>query len=175
MRVAGRFRVVCSKDRFFSSHAPGTWSHRKKEPGLLDLRVFPREPGSLPLLLVTTSRKTGGAVARNKFRRRVRMAFLAVLRDAPCPVADGFLLWIRPSPGDPCACKAGVGDIQAQIRASLEGFPSAYLQHRRRQPQGSPGRGPGAGRSGAGCRTKPTPAAPVADGRSVGAGQWGAT
>ena len=62
----------------------------------LDARIW-RHAGASPLLLVNAPRKSGGAVQRNRFRRRVRMALLALLREEKA--AGPFVLWVRPARG----------------------------------------------------------------------------
>jgi len=85
----------------------------------LDIMVFRRSEVGKPLLLVSAPRKTGGAVERNKFRRRVRMALLAVLRKRSVSSEYGFTLWVRPAKGNPCGCRLCYRDIEKQIEASL--------------------------------------------------------
>jgi len=122
MQVAGRFRAVRRGDCVFSGSGPQRLSPKG---GSLDIMVFHRGPqGSrqVPLLLVGASRRTGGAVERNKFRRRVRMAFLAVLRKGEALPHSGFALWVRPAKGATgcrLGCRIGYKEIAGQIEASL--------------------------------------------------------
>ena len=63
----------------------------------LDVRRFPlaiEPPG--PRLLVSAPRRAGSAVERNRFRRRVRAAFLSLLRDGRA-MDPGQVVWVRPS------------------------------------------------------------------------------
>jgi len=69
-----------------------------------------------PMLLVTSPRKTGGAVQRNRFRRRVRMAFLAQaspLQDHP------WVVWVRPSRTAPPLDTISLWDIESQLQLAL--------------------------------------------------------
>ncbi|HJU83947.1 MAG TPA: ribonuclease P protein component [Holophagaceae bacterium] len=84
--------------------------------GSLDLRAWRLEGQAQPLLLVSAPKKSGSAVARNRFKRRVRAAFLAELRrqDPGSP----FVLWVRPARGG--ACSHTYRDIEAQVRRALD-------------------------------------------------------
>jgi RNase P protein component len=117
--VAGRFRAVRRGDRVFSGDGPQRLSPRG---GCLDVMVFRRGGGGPPLLLVGAPRRAGGAVERNRFRRRVRMAFLAALRKPGAPFRDalgGSVLWVRPAKGGQGGCRAPYLDIERQIESSL--------------------------------------------------------
>jgi ribonuclease P protein component len=92
--------------------------------GSLDVMAFRHIRGTTPLLLVAASRRTGGAVARNRFRRRVRMALLAVLRKRDGR-DGGFAIWVRPAKGSPLGCRLDYPDIERQLEASLD-----RLEHR---------------------------------------------
>jgi ribonuclease P protein component len=116
MMVAGRFRAVRRRDRVFSGDRARTLSPKG---GGLDVMVFRRGGGGPPLLLVASPRRTGGAVERNRFRRRVRMAFLAVLRKMCAPLPGGAVIWVRPAKGAPGGCRAGYREIERQIESSL--------------------------------------------------------
>ncbi|HTL99440.1 MAG TPA: ribonuclease P protein component [Holophagaceae bacterium] len=63
----------------------------------LDVRIFPgpAEPPA-PRLLVNAPRRAGSAVKRNRFRRRVRMAFLKLIREEAFQVGPGQIVWVRP-------------------------------------------------------------------------------
>jgi ribonuclease P protein component len=68
------------------------------------------------MLLVTSPRKTGGAVQRNRFRRRVRMAFLARVN----PLQDqSWVVWVRPSRTAPPIDTITFQDIESQLRLAL--------------------------------------------------------
>ncbi|MCL1894048.1 MAG: ribonuclease P protein component [Holophagaceae bacterium] len=117
MRVAGRFRVVRRGDSVFADGYP---KHLSARGNSLDIRCFPWEKCELPLLLVSASKKTGSAVERNKFRRRARMAFLAVLRNNPHISANSFVFWVRPARENPTGCRVEYNDIENQIESSLK-------------------------------------------------------
>ena len=98
--VGGRFRTARRMDHVVPERPPRPLSGM--EHGL-DVRIWKLAMADQPLLLATTPRKTGSAVERNGFRRRARMAWLAVL-GSPRPNTgtsqDGFpLVWIRPAKG----------------------------------------------------------------------------
>jgi len=116
MQIAGCFRVVNHKDRVISQRHPPTLSARGAS---LDVRLISLNEGRTPLLLVSASRKTGAAVTRNQFRRRVRMAFLAVLRETPALLDAKFVLWVRPARGNSSGCQIEYQDIEMQIKSSL--------------------------------------------------------
>ena len=71
------------------------------------------------MLLVNASRKQGRAVQRNRFRRRVRMAFLKVLREAPGPDDLRYVVWVRPARGAPKGCPFSFHEIESQLRLAL--------------------------------------------------------
>jgi ribonuclease P protein component len=74
------------------------------------------------MLLVTSPRKTGPAVQRNRFRRQVRMAFLAGLG----PLLDGssWVVWIRPGRAAPPLDKITFQEIENQLRLALRRLPA---------------------------------------------------
>jgi hypothetical protein len=86
------------------------------------------------MLLVNASRKQGRAVQRNRFRRRVRMAFLKILRDgsggagleaASGPVPENAsekgccVVWVRPSRTAAKGCPFLFHEIESQLRLAL--------------------------------------------------------
>ena len=85
----------------------------------MDIRVWRWAPGVEPMLLVNASRKQGRAVQRNRFRRRVRMAFLAILREQPS--LEGFhgVVWVRPARSAPRGCPFTFHEILGQLRLAL--------------------------------------------------------
>ncbi|MBI4912669.1 MAG: ribonuclease P protein component [Acidobacteria bacterium] len=93
MRFRGCFRVVRRSDRAVPVPAP------RPRPACapLDVRVW--ASGGEPLLLVNASRRQGGAVQRNRFRRRVRMAFLALVREGLPGGTRLGVVWVRPAQG----------------------------------------------------------------------------
>ena len=90
----------------------------------LDIRIWSGPSDALPLLLVNASRKQGQAVMRNRFRRRVRMAFLAVLRSAPGLTPFGAVVWVRPARGAKAGCDIPYAEIEAQLRLALSRWTS---------------------------------------------------
>lgn len=121
MEVGGRFRAVRRQDRAVPERPPRPLS----DPGSrLDIRIWASPRADQPLLLATTPRKCGTAVERNAFRRRARMAWLAVMLGSNSPERPerGFpLAWIRPAKG------ASVRDIpyaelEGQLRLAFSRF-----------------------------------------------------
>ena len=74
------------------------------------------------MLLVTSPRKTGPAVQRNRFRRQVRMAFLAGLE----PLLDGssWVVWVRPGRTAPPLASITFQEIENQLRLALCRLPA---------------------------------------------------
>jgi ribonuclease P protein component len=116
MKVAGRYRVVQRQDHAVPSVAPRPLLG-KEQP--LDIRVWRWAPGVEPMLLVNASRKQGRAVQRNRFRRRVRMAFLKVLREEPSLEGFSCVVWVRPARGAPRGCPFAFHEIEGQLRLAL--------------------------------------------------------
>ncbi len=83
------------------------------------MRIWSGSDGSLPLLLVNASRKQGRAVVRNRFRRRVRMAFLEILRSDPSLAPFGGIVWVRPPRGARSGCDLPYADIADQLTLAL--------------------------------------------------------
>lgn len=74
------------------------------------------------MLLVTSPRKTGGAVQRNRFRRRVRMAFLngvGPLLNRP------WVVWVRLGRTAPPMDTISFQDIESQLRLALQRLPAS--------------------------------------------------
>jgi len=71
------------------------------------------------MLLVTSPRKTGGAVQRNRFRRRVRMAFLARAKSLQ---GQSWVVWVRPSRTSPPLDSISFQDIDSQLQLALRRF-----------------------------------------------------
>jgi ribonuclease P protein component len=68
------------------------------------------------MLLVTSPRKSGGAVQRNRFRRRVRMAFLM----QECPTGNpAWVVWVRPGRAAPPIGTISFQDIESQLQLAL--------------------------------------------------------
>nr|WP_320133006.1 ribonuclease P protein component [uncultured Holophaga sp.] len=112
--MAGRYRVVRHRDHAVPQDLPRPVSGKGQ---LLDIRVW-SFPAELPLLLVSASRKQGRAVRRNQFRRRVRMAFLKVLRECPGLALPG-VVWVRPSRAVPRDRLPQFHEIEGQLRLAL--------------------------------------------------------
>ena len=118
MIYQGRFRTVRHKDHAVPAPPPrpllgqGSW---------LDIRAWCRMDASGPRLLVTTPRKTGGAVQRNRFRRRVRMAFLAEVNPLQ---GHAWVVWVRPSRTAPSLDSISFQDIESQLRLALRRLPA---------------------------------------------------
>lgn len=84
----------------------------------LDVRRFagpPEPPG--PRLLVNAPRRAGSAVQRNRFRRRVRMAFLRLLREERLRLAPEAIIWVRPSAGCDLAYDTLLDHLRRALRA----------------------------------------------------------
>ena len=86
---------------------------------LLDIRVWRWASGVEPMLLVNASRKQGRAVQRNRFRRRVRMAFLKILREQPSFEGFQCVVWVRPARSAPRGCPFSFQEIEGQLRLAL--------------------------------------------------------
>ncbi len=116
MIYKGRFRTVRHKDHAVpappprSLLGPASW---------LDIRAWRRLETDGPMLLVTSPRKTGGAVQRNRFRRRVRMAFLARVNPL---LAQSWVVWVRPNRTAPPLDTISFQDIESQLRLALRRF-----------------------------------------------------
>ena len=117
MIFKGRFRTVRQGD-----HAVPTPPPRPLlgHDAYLDIRAWRRPAGSEPLLLVTSPRKTGPAVRRNRFRRQVRMAFLTLSgRLAGQP----WVVWVRPARTAPPLDRLTFRDIEGQLELALRRLP----------------------------------------------------
>jgi ribonuclease P protein component len=109
----GRFRTVRHSDHAVPSALPRPLLGPE---ALLDIRIWRREGRELPLLLVTTPRKSGPAVRRNQFRRRARMAFLG---QADPSLLASWVVWIRPLRKGPRIDRLTLQDIEGQLRLAL--------------------------------------------------------
>lgn len=116
MRVAGRYRVVRRQDHAVPEVAPRPLLGRDQP---LDIRAWRLAGGVEPLLLVNASRKQGRAVQRNRFRRRVRMAFLQVLREQPSLGGGLGVVWVRPARSAAKGCPFTFQEIVGQLRLAL--------------------------------------------------------
>jgi len=91
---------------------------------VLDVRAW-RVPSpaatllSLPSLLVHAPRRTGMAVERNRFKRRTRMALLALLRANQALDLSSWVIWVRPNKGSSLGCRVDYAAIESQLRLAL--------------------------------------------------------
>lgn len=119
MRVAGRYRTVCRNDHAVPENPPRPLTGRDAS---LDIRIW-LAPGT-PLLLVNASRKQGHAVQRNRFRRRVRMAFLNLLKADPRLADFVGVVWVRPARGSAKKCMITYQEIEGQLRLAFSRWES---------------------------------------------------
>ena len=113
MIYKGRFRTVRHQDHAVPAPLPRPLLGLSSR---LDIRAWSRLDTTRPMLLVTSPRRTGGAVQRNRFRRRVRMAFLAqvnALQDR------AWVVWVRPSRTAPPLDTISFQDIESQLQLAL--------------------------------------------------------
>jgi ribonuclease P protein component len=114
MIFKGRFRTVRHKDHAVPVPPPRPMLGRAS---FLDIRIWEHALAGGPLLLVTSPRKTGPAVQRNRFRRQVRMAFLATMEP---PLLDRpWVVWVRPGRTAPPLDTIRFQDIETQLRLAL--------------------------------------------------------
>ena len=116
MQVAGRYRVVQRQDHAVPSSVPRPLLGRDQA---LDVRVWRWAIGPEPRLLVNASRKQGRAVQRNRFRRRVRMAFLKILRETSVLEGQRCVVWVRPARSAAKGCPFTFQEIESQLRLAL--------------------------------------------------------
>ena len=113
----GRFRTVRHKDHAVPAPLPRPLLGPSAS---LDIRAWVHPSAEGPLLLVTSPRKTGGAVQRNRFRRRVRMAFLA---GVDALAGRPWVVWVRPGRTAPTLDTICAQDIQHQLSLALMRLP----------------------------------------------------
>jgi RNase P protein component len=116
VRVAGRYRVVQRRDHAVPETPPRPLTSRESP---LDVRIWFGHDGSIPLLLVNATRKQGSAVYRNRFRRRVRMAFLQILRSDPQFTPFSGVVWVSPARGGKMGRDIPYADIADQLMLAL--------------------------------------------------------
>jgi len=114
----GRFRTVRHKDHAVPTPLPRPLLG---QASWLDVRAWRRASAEGPLLLVTSPRKTGGAVQRNRFRRQVRMAFLAAVEPL---LNHPWVVWVRPGRTAPPLDTIRFQDIESQLRLALRRLPA---------------------------------------------------
>lgn len=113
MIFKGRFRTVRHKDHVVPAPLPRPLLGPSS---CLDIRAWSRPESSGPLLLVTSPKKTGRAVLRNRFRRQVRMAFLAGVEPLR---GRTWVVWVRPSRMAPPLDSISFQDIETQLQLAL--------------------------------------------------------
>ncbi len=113
MIFKGRFRTVRHKDHVVPAPLPRPLLGHSS---CLDIRAWPRPESSGPLLLVTSPKKTGRAVLRNRFRRQVRMAFLAGVEPL---LGRTWVVWVRPSRMAPPLDSISFQEIETQLQLAL--------------------------------------------------------
>lgn len=116
MKVAECYRVMRHKDYAMPTTIPRPLLGRGC---VLDIRIWRWSPGLEPTLLVNASKKFGRAVQRNCFRRRVRMAFLNILREQSLTNFSQHIVWIRPARGTTSVSAFSFQEIENQIRLAL--------------------------------------------------------
>jgi ribonuclease P protein component len=113
----GRFRTVRHKDHAVPAPLPRPLLGPSAS---LDIRAWAHPGAEGPLLLVTSPRRSGRAVQRNRFRRRVRMAFLA---GASTLAGRAWVVWIRPGRTAPPLDTIRLQDIEQQLYLALKRLP----------------------------------------------------
>lgn len=113
MIFKGRCRTVRHTDHAVPSALPRPLLG---PDALLDIRAWRLQGAELPLLLVTTPRKSGPAVRRNRFRRRVRTAFQDL---AGTSIQAPWVVWVRPLRKGPPLDRLSYQDIEGQLRLAL--------------------------------------------------------
>ena len=116
MAFRGRFRPARHMDHAMPPVPPRALLGPE---GPVDVRIWRRETGDT-LLLANAGRKTGKAVQRNRFRRRVRMALFRVLGEAP--LSGPCVIWVRPSRRAPQGCRVSFDLLLGQLRLALSRF-----------------------------------------------------
>ncbi len=119
MIYRGRFRTVRHKDHAVPTPLPQPLLGRSS---FLDVRAWPKAGAEGPLLLVTSPKKSGPAVKRNRFRRQVRMAFLA---DVGPLLNSSWVVWVRPGRTAPPLDTIRYQDIESQLRLALHRLPAS--------------------------------------------------
>ena len=112
-----RFRTVRHKDHAVPAPPPRPLLGHSSS---LDIRAWRQAGAEQPLLLVTSPRKSGGAVQRNRFRRQVRMAFLA---GSGSLAGGSWVVLVRPSRTAPALDTLSFQDIENQLRLALRRLP----------------------------------------------------
>ena len=119
MIYRGRFRTVRHKDHAVPTPLPRPLLG---QTSWLDVRAWPLPEAEGPLLLVTSPRKTGSAVQRNRFRRQVRMAFLG---GSEALRGRSWVVWVRPGRSAPPLDRICFQDIENQLGLALRRLPAS--------------------------------------------------
>lgn len=125
MDVAGVYRTVCHSDHAVPESLPRPLLGAEHP---LDVRLWRNVQGmspfpELPRLLVGISRKMGGAVHRNRFKRRVRMAALAVFQESLAASLGPCTVFVRIGRSVPKGRELPYADILRLLRMALERAP----------------------------------------------------
>jgi ribonuclease P protein component len=120
--VAGAFRSVRHGDHAVPETLPRPLLGAEHP---LDVRCWRNVQGISPFperprLLVGISRKMGGAVLRNRFKRRVRMAALQVFRESGRQEMEPFTLFVRMGRNVPKGQELTYSDILRLLRMALD-------------------------------------------------------
>ncbi len=116
MRIAGRFRAVRHKDHALPKDPPRPLTPRGSR---LDVRIWTHHGKDLPWLLVASPKRCGTAVQRNRFRRRVRMALLEVIRPLSPEVVQSAVVWVRPARGLKLDVDIPCEELKGQLRLAF--------------------------------------------------------
>lgn len=127
MDVAGVYRTVRQADHAVPQPMPRSLIGAEHP---LDIRAWrsvqgmAAYPDGLPRLLVSASRKFGGAVQRVRFKRRVRMAALELFRDLPADRLRDLVLFVRPGRSASKGQDIPYADVLRLLRKALLRAPS---------------------------------------------------
>ena len=122
MDFAGAYRTVRHRDHAVPEALPRPLLGAAHP---LDVRLWRNVPGMLPFperprLLVGISRKMGGAVLRNRFKRRVRIALLALSGEQGWNSLGPVTLFVRMGRSVPRGKDLPYLDILKFLRLALE-------------------------------------------------------
>lgn len=129
MDVAGAYRTVRHCDHAVPESLPRPLLGAEHP---LDVRLWRNVQGispfpEVPRLLVGISRKMGGAVQRNRFKRRVRMAALALFREPAAAALGPCTVFVRVARNVPKGKDIPYLDILKFLRMALERAPRREL------------------------------------------------
>ena len=125
MDVAGVYRTVRHSDHAVPESLPRPLLGAEHP---LDVRLWRNVQGISPFpdrprLLVGISRKMGGAVHRNRFKRRVRMAALALFLEPAVASLGPCTVFVRIGRSVPKGRDLSYADILRLLRTALERAP----------------------------------------------------